>query len=186
MKTIKAILKLFAAGIGIVFLFLVLVVLALAFCSNTKEPNKEQNSTSVVQKEPLLPIPPKENVVSPVVPSEPVEACIDFEDFERAKDIINLFKENEFLAIKKYKGKTTCLFGKTSQVQMDLFDEPFVVLDGGRYGFTGLHAELDKNDNRLELIKKGDILLLSCSDAGEAIGSPMFKNCKITKGIHPK
>lgn len=99
-------------------------------------------------------------------------------NYTRGRTILDDYKENEFTANKKYKGKNILVYGASSRVQLDPSDDPFITLDSE--GFRSTHCEIDKRDGNLNTIKEGNAVWLVCVGAGEVTSSPMLKKCRVT------
>jgi hypothetical protein len=98
---------------------------------------------------------------------------------EKAKDIISLYEKNELSADEKFKGSIVLIYGKSSIVELDFTDTPFIKLDAKNYGFKYLRAEFKKEDSFVKKIEKDDFVYLSCIGAGELTGDPLFNDCRI-------
>lgn len=103
----------------------------------------------------------------------------DFNNYLRANTIMADYKENEFTANKKYKGKTILVFGGSSKVLLDFSDDPYITLDDE--GLRHVRCEINKDDKALGAISEGNSVWLVCKGAGEVSSSPMMRNCRVTQ-----
>lgn len=117
----------------------------------------------------------------PTANSATQEKTPPFSEFIRAENIADEFKKNEFTANKKYKGSVVFLFGESSKVQLDLFDNPMISLDSEEFGLGGVQVSLNPKDQYLDKISKGDIVYVRCIGKGEVIGTAMMDKCVVLK-----
>lgn len=92
-----------------------------------------------------------------------------------ASDIAQAYKDNEFTADQKYKGKQFIVTGTVDKIGTGAFNSVHIDLDSDDY--LGIRLEL-KNDHRSYAgeVSKGDSVRMACTGDGN-IFMPQLKNC---------
>ena len=93
-----------------------------------------------------------------------------------ARDLFRAYEANEIAADSQYKGKPIEITGTVEGITSDLMDEPVVQLSAGQFQSVNANG-LEKNV--AAGLTKGQSVTLSCTGAGEVIGSPMLDKCSI-------
>jgi hypothetical protein len=93
-----------------------------------------------------------------------------------AGDLFRAYAANEIAADSQYKGKPIEITGTVDGISSDLMDEPVVQLSAGQFQSVNANG-LEKNV--AAGLAKGQSVTLSCTGAGEVIGSPLLDNCSV-------
>lgn len=103
------------------------------------------------------------------------------------------YNNNEIKADAKYKDKPLFIKGYVNSISRDMFDKPFLSLNGGGYlnEVMAMFEENEENIKYLSEVNKKDIVDLYCIGGGLTLISPILKKCiprseydiKFKKGI---
>lgn len=98
-----------------------------------------------------------------------------------ATELINAYNENEVKADKMYKGKIVEVNGIVDGIDSDIDDKAVVRLSNGdEFSFDTVSCFIDdENQDKACELKKGQNVTIIGEAAGETIGQPYIKDCKI-------
>lgn len=95
--------------------------------------------------------------------------------------IAKAYDDNTVAADILYKGKQVQISGKITDVNTDVFGNPYVILAGTNQ-FMGPHFKFNKNQlSQIANLKKGAALTVVCTGAGDVVKTPMFEDCSFAK-----
>lgn len=110
---------------------------------------------------------PTEDTAQPAGP--PVEIS--------ARDLSAKYAENEVAAKQEFDGKTLVVSGKIDSIELDFSDKPTVMMPGHE-DFTSVHIGFtDEAQTKTAALKKGQDLVVTCTEISEVMGSPMLDGC---------
>ena len=99
----------------------------------------------------------------------------------KASQIVKDYDENTVAADEKYKGKKLLVSARISEISTDLFDKPYLVLDGPNpFQRAQMHFD-DDAKSVMAGLKKGQQIKAVCVGGGDVAKSPMLKDCRITE-----
>lgn len=93
-----------------------------------------------------------------------------------ARDLYRAYDANEVAADSQYKGKALRVTGTVESVDSDMMDNAVVQLRAGDFqsvNVQGLQQEVAAS------LSKGQSITVSCTGAGEIIGSPVLDDCAL-------
>lgn len=93
-----------------------------------------------------------------------------------AEQLFAGYAENEVAADAVYRQSDLRVSGTVEAVQLDMMDDPVVLLAGD--GFMHVQARGLPRDDVMRL-RKGDQVALLCIGSGASLGSPMLAECSI-------
>lgn len=102
-----------------------------------------------------------------------------FLDIERvsADEILSVYEENEVLGDQRFKGRDIVLSGKIKAINSGIGDEPYLTFRV-KDMFSSPQAHFaDGYKEKAAAMKKGAEVSLYCTGGGEAIGTPLLRNC---------
>jgi hypothetical protein len=94
-----------------------------------------------------------------------------------APDLYAVYKENEVVGDKKYKGKVLAVTGYVENISKDFTGNAYVVLNGGQF-LEGVHCTI-KNEDVAANIRKGSKVTLIGKCSGMIITSVVLKDCDL-------
>lgn len=156
-----------------IFLGTLLVLVALFlighFASNSKTTEQKAAEASAMQKE-------KENIAE----QARLDAEKELASLERvtSSEITRAYEENTVAADKRFKGKKFIVSGVVSDISTDFTGSPYLTLKGGTNQFMSPQFSFnDASDSRLEKLKKGVKVSLTCTGKGDVAKMPMAGEC---------
>lgn len=91
------------------------------------------------------------------------------------------YEANAVAADMLYKDKQVLVSGKITDINTDMFGDPYVVLVGTNQ-FVSPQFKFDKSQKEeIANLKKGGDLTVLCTGTGDVAKTPTFKDCSITK-----
>lgn len=107
-------------------------------------------------------------------PAEPLKAYT-------SAQVASSYDENTVAADILFKGKKVQVTGKITDINTDLFGNPYLVLAGTNQ-FMGPQFKFDKSDiSVMAALKKGATVKVICTGKGDVVKTPMFEDCAISK-----
>lgn len=107
-------------------------------------------------------------------PAEPLKAYT-------SAQVASSYDENTVAADILFKGKKVQVTGKITDINTDLFGNPYLVLAGTNQ-FMGPQFKFDKSDiSVMAALKKGATVKVVCTGKGDVVKTPMFEDCAISK-----
>lgn len=114
---------------------------------------------------------PSNDVEAPAADASPPVAV-------SARDLGAAYEANEMAAQQKYGGHTLAVTGIVTSVDLDLSDDPVVMLQGANE-FSSVHANFTKAEaDATAALNKGQTVTVICSKLSEVMGSPILKDCR--------
>lgn len=102
-----------------------------------------------------------------------------FLDIERvsADEILSVYEENEVLGDQRFKGRDIVLSGKIKAINSGIGDDPYLTFRV-KDMFSSPQAHFAEGyREKAATMKKGEEVSLYCTGGGEAIGTPLLRNC---------
>lgn len=94
-----------------------------------------------------------------------------------AEELFQAYQANEAAAQQQYGDKTLTVSGTVASIDLDITDDPVVMLRTSNE-FMPVHAPLaDESKPRAASLSKGQTVELTCSGVSEVISTPMLKDC---------
>lgn len=91
------------------------------------------------------------------------------------------YEANTVAADMLYKDKQVVVSGKITNINTDMFGNPYIVLVGANQ-FVSPQFKFDKSQmEQIANLKKGGGITVLCTGTGDVAKTPMFKDCSITK-----
>lgn len=99
-----------------------------------------------------------------------------------ANDIVAAYGENTVAADQQFKDKKFKISGIVSDINTDLFGDPYITLSGGDNQFTEPHFGFEKSEAaQLANLKKGAMVTLVCIGKGDVAKTPMSGSCLLVE-----
>ncbi|MFM2279002.1 MAG: hypothetical protein RLZZ444_1233 [Pseudomonadota bacterium] len=96
-----------------------------------------------------------------------------------ALELVKDYEANEAAAQQKYGGKILNVSGVINSIELDIGDDPYLVLRG-KDEYSGAHAALDDaNKPKAAQLSKGQKVVVTCQSVSEIGGTPMLKDCAV-------
>lgn len=96
-----------------------------------------------------------------------------------AMELWRAYDRNEAAAQAKYGGHPLLVDGTIKAIDLDILDNPQVVLRTGNEFQSAQAALADASKPKAARLKKGQKISLLCTEVGEVVGMPMLKDCEI-------
>ena len=113
------------------------------------------------------------NTVAPK-PTEPIKEY-------SAAQIATSYDDNTVAADAQFKGKRVKISGRITDINTDFRGNPYLVLAGSNQ-FMGPQFKFDKSDvSAMVALKKGQVVSVICTGAGDIIKTPMFDDCEMSQ-----
>ena len=96
-----------------------------------------------------------------------------------ATDLFNSYDANEAAAQQAYGGRSLLVTGTVASIDLDLFDEPIVLLRTPNEFMSAQASLTEEAQAQATGLRKGQAIELLCRDVSEVAGTPMLKDCDI-------
>jgi len=94
-----------------------------------------------------------------------------------AEELFKAYDDNEAAAQQKYGSRPLLVSGSVSKIDLDIVDNPVVMLRTSNEFMPAQAALADESKAKAPSLSKGEAVDLLCDDVSEVIGTPMLKNC---------
>lgn len=96
-----------------------------------------------------------------------------------SKELANAYDANEAAAQKKYGGQVLAVTGTVQAIELDMFNNPMVVLNG-KNEIMGVQAGFSKDyEDKTAALHKGQKLTVTCEKITEVVSMPVLSDCAI-------
>lgn len=96
-----------------------------------------------------------------------------------ARELFAAYEANEAAAQETYGGRSLAVTGVIDKIDLDMSDEPVVMLRTSNQFMSARAELLDASQPKAKSLTKGQKITMVCGGVGEVMGIPMLSDCEL-------